>query len=80
MIGPLTIARERVLRAAGVHLRVFVRGEDVTHRCRFADDTPGHVVAELFRHNARGRCYLDEDRRASVEVAVEDVEIRMVPR
>lgn len=75
-IGPLDVTRERLLRARGVHLRVFVRGDDVTHRCRYADDTPGKEVAVLYRHTAHGRCYLDEDGGVAVEIAEGDVVIR----
>ena len=45
--GPLTADRHHLLRLSGVHLRVFVRGVDVTDRCSYADDTPGREAAVL---------------------------------
>jgi hypothetical protein len=75
-IGPLTVDRHRRLRARGVDLRVIVRGEDMTHRCRYADDTPGRQVAVLFRRNARGHCHLDEDGAVAVEIADDNIQIR----
>jgi len=78
MYGAMTIQRHAILKARGLDLHVFVRGEDVTHRCRYADDTPGKEVAILFRENARGQKYLDEYGCASVEVADADVQMRPV--
>lgn len=76
MIGPLTIERHRLLKNRGVDLHVFVRGVDVTRRCRYADDTPGREVAVLYRQTPDGRFHLDEDRRPAVEIAEEEIEIR----
>jgi hypothetical protein len=65
--GPMTIARERLLRAQGVHIHVLHKGQDVTDRCTFADDTPGQEQAELFRLNAAGAKFLeDEDGEPTV--------------
>jgi hypothetical protein len=74
--GPLGVNRHRLLRARGLDLRVFVRGVDVTTRCRYADDTVGAQIAVLYRHNEAGHCYLDEDGQASVEIADDEVLIR----
>lgn len=75
-IGPLTVERHRAIRNRyGVFLRVFVRGVDVTDRCRFADDTPGSQCAELYKVNVDGRKYL-EDNKVAVEIVYEDIEIR----
>lgn len=77
--GPMTIERHTDLKRQGVHLRVFVRGEDVTDRCRFANDTPGHEVAELYRRIGAGfQFHLDEDGEPVVEVAREQIELRVV--
>jgi hypothetical protein len=73
----MDIERERQLRSLGWTVRVFVRGVDVTQRCRFADDTPGRERAELYRMNDRGKFYLDEDRHAAVEIADDDIEIKV---
>jgi hypothetical protein len=76
--GPVTIDRWRALAAAGIPLRVFVRGEDVTTRCRYVDDTPGHEFAELYLHNGQGHKYLVEERVVATEFATgKDVEIRI---
>lgn len=61
VVGPMTIDRERRLASKGVKVTVFAGGVDVTRRCYFADDTPGHEAAYLFRHNAQGRPYFDPD-------------------
>lgn len=66
---PLTVDKHRALMMSGLHLRVFVRGEDVTDRCYFADDTPGAEIARLFALNADGRKYVVDD-----EVATECVQ------
>lgn len=67
--GRVTIERDRMLRAQGVHLRVFYRGQDVTRRCRFIDDTPSQQVAELFKVDA-------ETNRAALEIVHDSIEIR----
>jgi len=74
--GPLTIQRERQLRSRGITLRVFWHGEDVTRRCRYADDTPGREVAVLYRHTPHGHCHLDEDGRVAVQIAADAIAIR----
>jgi hypothetical protein len=77
--GPMTIERYRLFENRyRLGVRVLVRGEDVTQRCRYADDTPGRQVAVLYRKNDRGCCYLDEDGQPSVEIAEGD-EVVMVP-
>lgn len=78
-IGPLTVERHAVLKSQGVDFHVFVRGEDVTRRCHYVDDTPGRKVAFLYRHNDNEHVYLDEDGTPSMEIAEgDDVEIRPV--
>lgn len=54
--GPVTIARHNAFIAQGVYLHVYHRGEDVTSRCCFADDT-GDGTATLFLFDAKGRFY-----------------------
>ena len=64
--GAVTIGRHRRLAHRGIYLHVFHRGQDVTNRCRFADDT-GDGTAELFKHRD-GRPYLDDrTRHAAIE-------------
>jgi len=75
LYGPITIARERKLRARGITLRVFWHGEDVTNRCRYVDDTPGRAVAVLYRHTPQGRCHLDEDGHVAIQIAEDGIEI-----
>lgn len=56
----MTVERHRILKEEkGIDLHVFVRGDDVTDRCRFFDDTPGIMRAELYLHDADGHAYLD---------------------
>lgn len=76
--GPITIDRHRFLKSQGIDLHVFIRGEDMTNRCRFVDDTPGQEVALLFRKNIHGHCYRDEDGEVSMELAHEDIVIKPV--
>lgn len=57
--GPMTVDRHSALKQRGIDLHVFVRGEDVTDRCHWFDDTPSVMRAELFRHDASGRAYYD---------------------
>jgi hypothetical protein len=64
-IGRLTPDRERWLRRLGWTVRVFVRGQDVTACCQFADDRPGRQCALLYRRNDQGELYLAADRRWS---------------
>lgn len=70
IIGPMTLERERVLAARGFKVTTLYQGVDVTRRCQFADDTPGHEVARLLKHNADGRPYVDQETK---EVARETV-------
>ena len=78
MTGPLTIERHHKLQSEGHDLHVFVNGVDVTHRCQFADDTPGWEIAVLYRHRD-GHAYLDlETRKAAVEIVRTRIEIRGV--
>ena len=75
--GPLTIDRHLEAKRLGVYLHVFHRGIDVTRRCRFADDTPGHNEAQLLRLNAEGRPFVDPvTGGAAIDVWHGDVEIR----
>lgn len=71
--GPVDVDRHRLLKSRGVHLRVWYRGEDVTNRCRFADDTLGY--AELFLHRQR-RPYVDHVTHQAAMETVYGVEIR----
>ena len=70
IVGPMTLERERALASRGVKVRVLVDDVDVTNRCQFADDTPGHECARLLKHGPDGRCYVDH---ATGEVARETV-------
>lgn len=72
--GPLTLERHRQLQQQGIYLRVFVRGDDVTDRCRYADDTPSTQVAELYRRTPSKFAHLDEDGGVAIEIATNDVE------
>lgn len=75
--GPMTVERHFRLRARGLDLLVLHHGQDVTHRCRFADDT-GDGRAELFKHRD-GRPYWEDV--ATGQIAREHVTgVRMVPR
>lgn len=66
--GRVDIARHASLCARGIWLRVYANGEDVTRRCRWFDDTPGAMRAELIRRGPDGRVALDADRRPVVDV------------
>lgn len=58
--GPMNVSRHLALCKRGIHLRVYVNGEDVSDRVRFFDDTPGHAYAVLYRLCA-GRKYILRD-------------------
>lgn len=76
MTGPLTVTRHTELASNGLHLHELYRGEDVTRRCRFADDTPGRQQAELFKLDAKGHKYVDmETREDATEIVIGDVVI-----
>ena len=77
-IGPLTLERHRDLRNEGIDLHVFYQGEDVTSRCKFADDTSGNNTATLFKVNAQGRKYLDANGIEVAKEYVTPIEIREV--
>jgi hypothetical protein len=66
--GPVDLDRHRVLAAGGAFLHVLYRGQDVTSRCYFADDT-GDGVAKLFLHRD-GRPYLDPATRNAAKETV----------
>ena len=75
--GPMDITRHALHRSRGVHIRVFYRGEDVTDRCQYADDTPGRQVAHLFKLDANGRKYVDLPTNVVAMETVEgDVQMR----
>jgi hypothetical protein len=57
--GPLTVERWHALRRNGINLRVFCHGEDVSNRCSFADDTPGHERADLYLRDPNAKFYYD---------------------
>lgn len=76
-VGPMTIDRERGLASRGFKVTVFAAGVDVTRRCYFADDTPGHECACLFKHDALGRAYLNSDRSDVARETLKD-KIRIV--
>jgi hypothetical protein len=67
--GPVDVDRHCVLKARGTFLHVYHRGQDVTRRCYFADDT-GDGVAKLFLHNEHGRPYLDPVTREPAKETV----------
>jgi hypothetical protein len=75
--GAITIERHREFQRRGLDLRVIVRGEDVTDRCRFVDDA--RQYAELYRVDEDGHKYRDEDGQAAVEVVTANIEIRAQP-
>lgn len=54
--GLVTVDRHIELRKKGIYLRVKLNGEDVTDRCRAANDIEGW--AELLRHSANGNAML----------------------
>jgi hypothetical protein len=74
--GAVTIDRWQELHRQGVNLHVFYRGEDVTLRCQFADDTPGQQRAELFRLDPDGKKFVLLDRAPAMELVTTDIEIR----
>lgn len=77
MIGPLSVYRWNEYVEQGTYLRVFYRGEDVTTRCMFADDTPRHESAVLLKLNEQGRPYVDMGTHEVAEGTVHgDIEIR----
>lgn len=76
-LGAVTVKRWTELLSQGVRVRVFVRGEDVTWRCQFVDDTPGSETAILLRKTPAGCSHIDEDGAVAVEVAHEDIEIKL---
>lgn len=76
VIGPMTLERERVLSARGVKVTILHRGQDVTNRCQYADDTPGREIARLLKHGPDGRPYVDHvTREVAREVVTDDVRI-----
>lgn len=68
IVGPMTFDRERALASRGVKVSVFVDDVDVTNRCQFADDTPGHECARLLKRGPDGKLFVDH---ATGEVARE---------
>jgi hypothetical protein len=63
----------------GIHLRVLYYGQDVTTRCRYADDVTNHAV--LYALDRDGRKYLDpETGGAAVETVWNGIEIIRVDR
>jgi hypothetical protein len=46
--GAVDPERHAALSRRGIHLHVYVAGEDVTLRCRFFDDRPGRTRADLY--------------------------------
>src|SRR5262245_46470356 len=53
--GLMTVDRCIRLRLSGIDLSVFLDGEDVSNRCREADDECGYTL--LYRHNEKGEAY-----------------------
>jgi hypothetical protein len=54
----------------GERLRILLDGEDVTHRCYRVAFHEDRVTADLwlFKVDAQGRKYLDEDRQVAKEM------------
>lgn len=77
--GFVTVERHQQLKQHGTELRVWVRGEDVTDRCKLADDTPGREMALLYRHNSSGHPHLDEDGLLAMQLAGESDDIEILP-
>jgi hypothetical protein len=71
----MSFERHRVWCSQGVHLHVFHNSEDVTGRCRFADDT-GDGMAELFLHDISGKPYYDANARDLATEIVHGVTFR----
>lgn len=81
IVGPMSLERERALRSRGIKVSVLVDGRDVSNRCQFADDTPGHQVARLLKHNAEGKPYFDhQTREVARETVTKGIEIRLEKR
>jgi hypothetical protein len=66
--GPTTVERHTWWKARGHDLRVWVRGVDVTDRCRYFDDTIVPPVAELYRLDDQGHKYQDANGHPVVDV------------
>jgi hypothetical protein len=80
--GPVDVHRHATMRVVdGVFLRVFCSGEDVTERCFFVDDTPGHERADLWRLNADRSRYRDPQTHQTAQETIfgSAVEVRAVP-
>lgn len=74
--GPMDVMRHREYTKQGIHLHVYHKGQDVSSRCRFFDDTPGRERAELYLRDANGRFYLCPDKSQAALEIVTDFEVR----
>jgi hypothetical protein len=74
--GAMTIERHWKLREEGVDLRVFVGGEDVTDRCRYANDAPGEMVAVCMVRGDGGLLVDPNTHGPSFQVFDSGIEIR----
>jgi len=66
--GPTDVRKHTWWKSRGHHLRIIVRDEDVTERCRFFDDTCHPPVAELLRRTPEGHVHMDEGGIVAVQV------------
>ena len=76
--GLLDLRRYQALAVEGIKLKVFYDGEDVTDRCKWANDEDG--CAYLYKVNDKGQKYIDpEDKTvAAFEIVRGDIEFRRV--
>lgn len=72
--GPVTPHRHLMLCRQGIHLHVFHKGEDVTRRCAFADDTEDDGFAVLFKQDADGHTI--SDGRGPATEYISGIELR----
>lgn len=77
--GPVDVHQHHRLVGEGIHLHVWHRGEDITHRCFFADDSDGVGRAGLYKLNADGRRYLDRAHGRAAREWVTGIELRDGP-
>ena len=75
--GRIGIHEWRKLDNRGVHLHVYINGQNVTKRTRWADDLSGEI--SLLKVNEEGRHYVDlETHEAAKEVLFGDVAFEVI--
>lgn len=72
--GYVTPGRWKVLATQGEYLHVYYKGEDVTTRCAFVDDT-GEGMAELYLLNADGKKYVRPIFSGEYGAALSEMEV-----